>query len=150
MTSRKAGPARLIRRQGNGQLFDTVENRPVTLDFVAGLVWLGENVCIFDERTREDRTEHVLAPAILSRLRRDVGSPLSVEGVALARAIKALVDVRADFERMHDQIAGLERLLQAAIHPSVDAASTGAGAGTSHGRVSSIDPIKRAKPGGAG
>lgn len=143
MTSRKARPARLVRRGGNGELFDTVEGGPVPLDFVADLVWLGENVCIFDEKTREDRTEAVLAPVIFSRLRGEAGTPLTVEGVALARAIMALMDVRAEFERMHERVAGLERLLQAAVHPNVDA-------GIARSTISSVDAIRRTKPGRVG
>ena len=130
MTSRASRPSRTIRRSANGQLFDTVEDAPVNLDFVADLVWLGESVHIFDELTREDRTEAVLAPAIFARLRGGANLPLSVEGVALARAVRALAEVRSEFEnarvefeRMHDRIAGLERQLDAALNPNAEAAS---------------------------
>jgi PHB/PHA accumulation regulator DNA-binding domain len=126
MTTRGARPSRTIRRSANGQLFDTIEDATVTLDFVADLVWLGESVHIFDEVTRADRTEAVLAPAIFVRLRGSANLPLSIEGVALARAVVALADVRnefqnarAEFERLHDRIAGLERLLHAALNPNV-------------------------------
>lgn len=146
MTSRKSRPARLVRRCSNGELFDTVEGGPVTLGFVADLVWLGEHVFIFDETTREDRTEAVLAPVIFSRLRENAGSSRTLEGVALARALMALIDVRAEFERMHDRLAGLERLLQAAGHPNVDAAPTIAGTGAARGTVSSLDVVKRVEP----
>ncbi len=121
MTPRAVRPSRLVRRLANGQLYDTVERGPVTLDFVVDLLWLGEEVSVFDERTREDRTHEVLAPAIFARLRGTAGCPLSVEGVALARAIKALGDLRAEFERMGERIAGLERLLQAATRQNADA-----------------------------
>lgn len=125
MSARESRPSRLVRRCSNGELFDTIEGRPVTLYFVADLVWLGEHVYIFDETTREDRTAAVLAPALLLRLRRDAGSPRTVEGVALARAMMALIDVRTEFVRMHDRLAGLERLLLAAVHPNGDAAKPG-------------------------
>jgi polyhydroxyalkanoate synthesis regulator protein len=121
MTSRAARPSRLVRRLGNGHFHDTVEGTPVTLEFVVDLVWLGEEVSIFDEMTREDRTYEVLAPAIFARLRSGADSPRSVEGVALARAIKALGDLRAEFERMGERITGLERLLQAATRQNADA-----------------------------
>ena len=115
MTARESCLSRLVRRCSNGELFDTLEGGPVTLDFVADLVWLGEHVFIFDERTREDRTAAVLGPALLSRLRRDAGSPRTVEGIALARAMSAVSDLRAEFVRMHDRLTGLEHLLQAAV-----------------------------------
>lgn len=133
MPSRKSRPPRLVRRSSNGRLFDTVDGCLVTLDFVADLVWLGENVCIFDEATREDRTEAMLAPVIFKRLRGDGGLPPTVDGVALARGIMALTDVRAEFERMHDRIAGIEALLQAAVHPNASSprAETGSARGAS-------------------
>jgi PHB/PHA accumulation regulator DNA-binding domain len=126
MTSQRARPARLVRRLSNGHLFDTVEGGPVTLDFVVDLICLGEDISIFDEASREDRTQPVLAPAIFERLRRGEGSPSSVEGVALARAIKALGDVRSEFERIGDRIAGLERLLQGAVQHDADSARANA------------------------
>ncbi len=115
MTLQRARPARLVRRLSNGDLVDTVEGGPVTLDFVVDLLCLGEHVSIFDEASRDDRTEAVLAPAVFARLRRGGGSPSSVEGVVLARAIKALGDVRSELERIGARIAGLERLLRAAV-----------------------------------
>lgn len=148
MTSRESRPSRLVRRCANGELFDTVEGGPVTLDFLADLVWLGKPVFIYDETTREDRTGEVLGPALLSRLRRDAGSPRTVEGVALARAIMALSDVRAEFERMHDRLAGLERLMQAAVHPNGDAAALETG--TARETASSSGPAKGAQPGTTG
>lgn len=96
MTARESCPSRLVRRCSNGELFDTLEGGPVTLDF-------------------EDRTAAVLGPALLSRLRRDAGSPRTVEGIALARAMSAVSDMRAAFVRMHDRLTGLEHLLQAAV-----------------------------------
>jgi polyhydroxyalkanoate synthesis regulator protein len=141
MTSQRARPPRLVRRLSNGHLVDTVEGGPVTLDFVVDLVCLGEDISICDEASREDRTQAVLAPASFERLRRGEGSPSSVEGVALARAIKALGDVRSAFER----IAGLERLLQGAVQHDADSARANAEAAGGPPTTASRSSLRRAR-----
>jgi hypothetical protein len=131
-----------VRRYSNGELFDTVEKGPVTPQFVADLVWLGEDVSIYDEKTREDRTEVLLAPLIFSRLRKTAGAALTVEGVALARAITALTDVRTEFERLNTRIAGLERLLQEAIRSRSSPEPMHAEPEQTPGNTSRVDPLR--------
>ncbi len=149
MTARGSTLARLVRRCSNGKLFDTVEGRAVSLDFVADLVWLGEPVYIFEERTRTDRTEAVLAPVLLSRLLAHAASARStVESVPLARATIALFDLRAELARMNDRLAELERLLSAAIGSAAEAAPASGERGGACVGVSSTG-AKRAVPGSA-
>jgi hypothetical protein len=141
MTTERRRPTRIVRRYSNGELFDTVEKGTVTPQFVADLVWLGEDVSIYDEKTREDRTEVLLAPLIFSRLRKTAGAALTVEGVALARAITALKDVRAEFERLNTRIAGLESLLQDAIRSRSSPDPVDADREQTRGNTTGVDPL---------
>lgn len=59
------GPVtRIIKRYANRKLYDTVESRYVTLQQIAELVRLGEDVKIIDNTSKEDLTNVTLAQII--------------------------------------------------------------------------------------
>jgi hypothetical protein len=109
----EARPERLIRRGGNGDLFDAEAGVAVSADVVADLVCLGERVCIFDEKAREDRTDAILGPLMLARGRG--GLAPTVDGVVLARVMATLKELHGQFKRMGDRITTLEDMLDAAL-----------------------------------
>ena len=60
-----SGPTtRIIKRYANRKLYDTVESRYVTLQQIAELVRLGEDVKIIDNTSKEDLTNVTLAQII--------------------------------------------------------------------------------------
>ncbi len=60
-----SGPGtRIIKRYANRKLYDTVESRYVTLQQIAELVRLGEDVKIIDNTSKEDLTNVTLAQII--------------------------------------------------------------------------------------
>ncbi len=65
----QAGP-RIIKRYVNRKLYDTVESRYVTLDEIAHMIKLGDDVRVLEERTERDLTGVTLLQIILEEQRR--------------------------------------------------------------------------------
>lgn len=65
----RAAP-RVIKRYVNRKLYDTVESRYVTLDEIAHMIKLGEEVQVLEERTEQDLTGVTLLQIILEEQRR--------------------------------------------------------------------------------
>lgn len=61
---------RQIRRYGNRKLYDPQARRYVTLDDLAALVSRGQEVCVVDQKTREDLTNPTLAQVLVEQMRR--------------------------------------------------------------------------------
>jgi polyhydroxyalkanoate synthesis repressor PhaR len=80
---------RLIKRYSNRKLYDTEGSRYVTLLEIGDLVRAGEEVCVIDNQTKEDKTEATLALIISEELKeRPRGIPLAT--------LKALIRHRGE------------------------------------------------------
>jgi polyhydroxyalkanoate synthesis repressor PhaR len=66
---------RVIKRYVNRKLYDTVESRYVTLDEIAHMVKLGDDVKVVEERTENDLTGVTLLQIILEEQRRSARVP---------------------------------------------------------------------------
>jgi polyhydroxyalkanoate synthesis repressor PhaR len=80
---------RLIKRYSNRKLYDTEGSRYVTLLEIGDLVRAGEEVCVIDNQSKEDKTEATLALIISEELKeRPRGIPLAT--------LKALIRHRGE------------------------------------------------------
>jgi len=64
-----ASDERLIKRYENRKLYDTRSRRYITLDGIAHLVVLGEDVRVVDQASGEEITSSVLAQVVFERIR---------------------------------------------------------------------------------
>jgi polyhydroxyalkanoate synthesis repressor PhaR len=86
---------RLIKRYENRKLYDTRARRYVTLDGVAHLVMLGEDVRVIDQASGRDITSTVLAQVIFERVRQqtaDVPKHLLAQLIRLGSAPSRALD----------------------------------------------------------
>ncbi len=76
--ARSAPPVKIIKRYTNRKLYDTVESRYVTLEEIAEMIRVGEDVRIIDNRTKEDLTSVTLAQIIFEQEKKTGRMPLAV------------------------------------------------------------------------
>ena len=70
-----AAAPRVIKRYVNRKLYDTVESRYVTLDEIAHMIKLGDEVQVLEERTERDLTGVTLLQIVLEEQKRSARVP---------------------------------------------------------------------------
>ena len=103
----------LIKRYQNRKLYDTTAKRYITLDGIAELIQLGNDVQIIDNVTEEDLTNVTLMQIIMGKEKRKSGFlPLSIL-VSLIQAGENIwsevgIASQEDFEKLKNQLDILE------------------------------------------
>jgi polyhydroxyalkanoate synthesis repressor PhaR len=77
MTS-QARPPKIIKRYANRKLYDTERSCYVTLDEIAGMIKLGDDVRVVDNKTKDDLTAVTLAQIIVEEEKKVQKMPLKL------------------------------------------------------------------------
>ena len=107
----------VIKRYPNRKLYDTEAKAYVTLDGIAELIRVGDDVQVVDHETGEDLTTVTLSQIILEQEKRQVGA---LPKVVLTSLIQTGGDTLDMFKRSFYSSLGAVRLLEEGIEKRID------------------------------
>lgn len=116
--------SRVVKRYGNRKLYDTTESRYVTLEDIASLVKVGEELRVVDNDSGEDLTAVTYAQIILEEERKKSGFlPLPILRNLIQQGEEALQDFASRVDKGTEAIRSFGEKARGRVHDIVGSGS---------------------------